>query len=77
VGIVPDPAELDLTGLEIAPSQLRQALAIDPAEWSAELNSAGEFFDKIGPALPQPLREMHRELAAALAHGDAAERKAV
>jgi phosphoenolpyruvate carboxykinase (GTP) len=77
VGIVPNPAELDLTGLEIAPSQLREALAIDPAEWSNELKSAGEFFDKIGPALPRPLREMHSELTAALAHGGARERKAV
>jgi phosphoenolpyruvate carboxykinase (GTP) len=76
-GIVPAPAELDLTGLEIAPSQLRQALAINPDEWANELKSAGEFFDKVGPALPQPLHEMHRDLTQSLANDRTPERPAV
>ncbi|MGA2410864.1 MAG: phosphoenolpyruvate carboxykinase (GTP) [Candidatus Binataceae bacterium] len=67
VGMVPNPSDIDLTGLEIAPAQLRQALAVDVAEWKAEMASAGEFFDKIGPSLPPTLREKHRELSAALA----------
>jgi phosphoenolpyruvate carboxykinase (GTP) len=66
VGMVPEPADLDLQGLEISPEQLRAALAVDTAEWKAEVASAGEFFDQIGPSLPAALREKHRELAAAL-----------
>jgi phosphoenolpyruvate carboxykinase (GTP) len=76
-GIVPAPDEIDLAGLEIAPSQLRQALAVDSAEWANELKSAGEFFDKVGPALPRPLREMHRDLTQSLANGQSPARNAV
>jgi phosphoenolpyruvate carboxykinase (GTP) len=68
VGLVPEPADLDLAGLEISPDQLRAALAIDTDEWKAEVASSGEFFDKIGTSLPAALREKHHELAAALDH---------
>jgi phosphoenolpyruvate carboxykinase (GTP) len=66
VGLVPEAGDLDLTGLEMSPSQLREALTIDANEWKTEVASAGEFFDKIGAALPPALREIHHELAAAL-----------
>jgi phosphoenolpyruvate carboxykinase (GTP) len=64
VGIVPNPADLDLAGLEIAPTQINQALAVNNNEWKAEMASAGEFFAKIGPALPPALHEKHQELTA-------------
>jgi phosphoenolpyruvate carboxykinase (GTP) len=66
VGLVPEAGDLDLTGLEMSPSQLHEALTIDANEWKTEVASAGEFFDKIGAALPPALREIHHELAAAL-----------
>ncbi len=66
VGIAPHAKDLDLAGLEISPEQLRQALAVDQGEWRQELASAGEFFDKIGAALPGELRRQHRALAAAI-----------
>jgi len=66
LGRVPDPAELDLTGLEVAPEQLRQALAVNRDEWKVEMASAGEFFDRIGRSVPEQLRELHRDLTAAL-----------
>jgi phosphoenolpyruvate carboxykinase (GTP) len=66
VGLVPEPGDLDLKGLDIANEQVRAALAIDIDEWKTEVASAGEFFDKIGPSLPAALREKHRELTTAL-----------
>jgi phosphoenolpyruvate carboxykinase (GTP) len=66
LGKVPEPAELDLSGLNIAPEQLCQALAVDRDEWKAELASAGEFFDRIGRSVPEQLRELHRGLTTAL-----------
>jgi phosphoenolpyruvate carboxykinase (GTP) len=66
VGLVPEAGNLDLTGLEISPARLREALTIDANEWKTEVASAGEFFDKIGATLPAALREIHHELAAAL-----------
>ncbi|HTY54879.1 MAG TPA: phosphoenolpyruvate carboxykinase (GTP) [Candidatus Binataceae bacterium] len=64
-GSVPKPSDLDLTGLEVSPERVRAALAIDPDEWRAELNSAGDFFNQIGSTVPERLRQLHRELSAA------------
>jgi phosphoenolpyruvate carboxykinase (GTP) len=64
VGVVPAPDALDLTGLEIAPSQLRASLAINAGEWKLELESAGDFLRKIGPRLPSTLLEKYHEISA-------------
>src|SRR5262249_23614639 len=61
LGTVPEPAELDLSGLKIAAEQLRQALAVDHGEWKAEMASAGELFNHIGPSVPEPLLQVHRD----------------
>jgi phosphoenolpyruvate carboxykinase (GTP) len=67
LGTVPEPEEIDLSGLEIGPEQLSQALRVDPAEWKVELASAGNFFDHIGRSVPEQLRELHRNLSHELA----------
>ncbi|MBV8359988.1 MAG: phosphoenolpyruvate carboxykinase (GTP), partial [Deltaproteobacteria bacterium] len=69
LGTVPEPAELDLSGLKITPEQLHQALAVDRQEWKAEMASAGEFFDRIGPSVPKELRQLHRNLTNTLETG--------
>jgi len=77
VGIVPDPADLDLAGLEISREQLVQALAVDAGEWKAEMESANDLFTRIGRALPAALRERHRTLTAALDRDRSSQRLAV
>ncbi len=57
VGIVPNQEDLDLKGLKLPESAVRDALAVDTAEWRAELESAGEFFEKIGPTMPEELKQ--------------------
>jgi len=66
VGIVPARADLDLTGLEINPRQLEQALTVDAEEWRREMESAGRFLNEIGPTLPATLLDQHREITARL-----------
>ncbi len=66
VGIVPDEAELDLKGLDLPKSAVRDALAVNPAEWKAELESAGEFFEKIGPTMPKELKERRQAILKSL-----------
>jgi phosphoenolpyruvate carboxykinase (GTP) len=66
LGTVPEPAELDLSGLNVGPDKLRHALTLDRDEWKAEMASAGEFFERIGPSVPEQLRELHRALTNAL-----------
>ncbi|MGC1342035.1 MAG: phosphoenolpyruvate carboxykinase domain-containing protein, partial [Candidatus Binataceae bacterium] len=67
VGGVPKIADIDIHGLEISTEQLREDMAIKPEEWKIELASAAEFFDKIGPTMPKPLRDKHQQLLASLA----------
>ena len=62
VGVVPHAKDLDLTGLEIAPDSIRQALSVNTAEWKAEMESAGEFFSKIGSTMPKELEQLRGEL---------------
>jgi phosphoenolpyruvate carboxykinase (GTP) len=66
VGIVPDEAELDLKGLDLPESATRDVLAVNPAEWKAELESAGEFFEKIGPTMPKELKDRRQAILKSL-----------
>jgi phosphoenolpyruvate carboxykinase (GTP) len=77
VGIVPDLSDLDLSGLEISPGQLTQALAIDRSEWRTETQSVDELFERIGRALPPALAERRRALGRALEGGHEGRLKAV
>jgi len=66
VGKVPRVEDLDLRGLDVSGEQVREDLSFKKDEWSTELSSAGEFFDKIGSHMPPALREKHRGLSASL-----------
>ena len=66
VGIVPNENDLDLEGLDVSRDAVREALKVVPAEWKAELESAGELFDKIGPTMPRELTERRKQILATL-----------
>jgi phosphoenolpyruvate carboxykinase (GTP) len=61
VGWVPRPGDIDLSGLAIEADRFRAATDINLDDWKTELDSQREFFDKIGPTMPQPLT-LQREL---------------
>jgi phosphoenolpyruvate carboxykinase (GTP) len=62
------PAEcsLDLTGLEIAGESLKEAMAVKPQEWAAELDSQAAFFKKLGASVPAQMDEQRKALRAGL-----------
>jgi phosphoenolpyruvate carboxykinase (GTP) len=60
-GWVPKAGDLDLSGLNIPHEQVDEATHVDLDEWKVELESASEFFQKIGATMPKPL-ELMREL---------------
>jgi phosphoenolpyruvate carboxykinase (GTP) len=72
VGRVPYPDDLDLRGLDLSPDKIRADLAVNSDEWKAEMNGAGEFFERFGNHLPADLRARHRALIASLNHGNGA-----
>ena len=66
VGMRPAEGSLDLTGLEIANDSLKEAMAVKPQEWTAELDSQEEFFKKIGSSVPAKMEEQRKALRAGL-----------
>jgi phosphoenolpyruvate carboxykinase (GTP) len=57
IGLVPTAEDLDLTGLRATPGDVRAALAVDPAQWRAEVPLIEEWFATIGDKLPAELRD--------------------
>jgi len=57
VGMMPSPADLDLTGLNLSSQSLDALLAIDPAVWAREMDDIEGFFADFGPRLPPALRQ--------------------
>jgi phosphoenolpyruvate carboxykinase (GTP) len=59
IGLVPEAGGLDIDGVEVTEQALAAALAVDPAEWRAELPLIEEWFAKLGDRVPASL---HRQL---------------
>jgi phosphoenolpyruvate carboxykinase (GTP) len=57
IGRVPTPESLDLQGLELTAEDVASALYVDVEEWKKEIPAIEEWFDKIGTAIPTPLRD--------------------
>jgi phosphoenolpyruvate carboxykinase (GTP) len=55
IGHVPTPESLDTAGLDLTADQLAAALAVDPAEWQAEVPQIQEWFERFGDDLPAVL----------------------
>lgn len=63
------PTELDINteGLSISTEQVRDLLAINPADWQDELESQAKFFKLIGDKFPKELWDEHEALKKRLA----------
>jgi len=66
VGLMPAEGSLDLTGLENGGESLKEAMAVKPEEWAAELDSQEEFFKKLGASVPAQMDEQRKALRAGL-----------
>jgi phosphoenolpyruvate carboxykinase (GTP) len=53
IGWVPGPGDLDLTGLDIPPSDLEELLRVDAGAWRDELPALREHFDQFADRLPK------------------------
>ncbi|MCF7838365.1 MAG: phosphoenolpyruvate carboxykinase (GTP) [Candidatus Marinimicrobia bacterium] len=56
IGSLPQPQDLDLTGLDLASQDLAELLKVDRSAWLAELPQIEAFFAKFGDRLPARLR---------------------
>jgi phosphoenolpyruvate carboxykinase (GTP) len=62
LGQLPATGELDLSGLDINQETIDQLFDIDPASWSAEIDTIKDFFDEFGDELPAELKTELAEL---------------
>jgi len=67
IGYLPNPGDLDITGLDISAENLAALTSIDRDQWQAEMKSVGEYLESYGDRLPEALREQHKAIAADLA----------
>ncbi|MGW4101557.1 MULTISPECIES: phosphoenolpyruvate carboxykinase (GTP) [unclassified Mycobacterium] len=57
IGIVPTAADLDLSGLDVDPADVDEALAVNTEEWRAELPLIEEWFEFVGEKLPTGIKD--------------------
>ena len=67
IGLVPQPEDLNLAGLEVPMARIEALLHIDTEGWIAEYESIGEYLASYGARMPQALRDEHRRVSALLA----------
>ena len=52
----PNPADLDLQGLNIAPGALEELLTVSPQLWQEEFAGIDKYFREFGDRIPESLR---------------------
>jgi phosphoenolpyruvate carboxykinase (GTP) len=62
IGHVPDPKDIDMTGLTMPDGAMQKLLAITRKDWLAEVDSVGQFFDGFGTRLPDEIWRQHELL---------------
>ena len=66
-GYLPNPGDIDLTGLTLPSDNLNELLKVDPELWRSEVPDIEKYFAQFGDRIPGPTREQLRELANRLA----------
>jgi len=62
IGRLPQPADLDLSGLDVSTEDLAKLLSIDVDGWLEEIPLIRQHFDKFGSHLPQGLNQELQDL---------------
>lgn len=63
IGYVPTKEALNTAGLDISDEVVSQLLEVDPAEWLDEARRHSDFFDTLGPRVPEAMYRQAELLA--------------
>ena len=55
IGYLPNPADINVDGLDISADTMKELLSVDKESWKADLASIKEFYAKIGDTMPKEL----------------------
>ena len=72
IGFLPNPEDIDVTGLDVAPDTMQALLSFDAAQWQREMQSVGKYLDEFGGRLPDELRQEHQRIMEAVNRAAAA-----
>ncbi len=62
IGYVPDPKDIDMTGLELSEEAMHKLFTVNTDTWLGELDGITEFFDQFGTRLPDEMWRQHELL---------------
>jgi phosphoenolpyruvate carboxykinase (GTP) len=62
IGLLPNEGDLDLSGLDIAPENMKELLRIDTGAWKAEIPDIARHFAEFGERLPERLKRQLEKL---------------
>ena len=70
IGRLPEPGDLDVSGLSLTPEQLSLLLTVDPDAWREEAALIPAAYEKFGERLPAELWAQYEALVARLAQAE-------
>jgi phosphoenolpyruvate carboxykinase (GTP) len=62
IGLVPNPKDIDMTGLDLPPENMTKLLSIKPKDWLAEIDAVGQFFETFGTRMPEEMWQQNEAL---------------
>ncbi|MFA5060320.1 MAG: phosphoenolpyruvate carboxykinase (GTP) [Candidatus Omnitrophota bacterium] len=62
IGFIPDPKDIDLSGLDLSAETMKDLFAINKEEWAQELNSQQAFFNQFEGRLPSEINQEYEGL---------------
>jgi phosphoenolpyruvate carboxykinase (GTP) len=66
IGFLPRPEDIDLEGTDVTTDTLGKLLAVDRAQWRAEMQDMGKYLREYGDRLPAALAAEHQRVLSAL-----------
>jgi phosphoenolpyruvate carboxykinase (GTP) len=61
IGLLPDEGDIDLSGLDISPDEMKELMSIDTDAWKADIPDIENHFAKFGDCMPERLRKQLEE----------------
>ncbi|HEX7599231.1 MAG TPA: phosphoenolpyruvate carboxykinase (GTP), partial [Polyangia bacterium] len=55
IGYLPEPKDIDMTGLSMPPGAMDKLLSISHKDWLAETDAVGKFFEGFGTRMPEEM----------------------
>jgi phosphoenolpyruvate carboxykinase (GTP) len=62
IGFLPDPGDIDLSGLDIAPKTMNDLLSVSREDWAQDIRNIEEFFKPFGDRMPNEMWDEFRAL---------------